>query len=313
MCRLPRRCTSVCWSTVLATGLPSWFIPAFCFVLGLLLGSFLNVVIYRVPLARSIVRPGSACPECGHAVRAYDNIPLVSWLLLRGRCRDCKSPISARYPAVELACALLFLDSALHFSALIVITKTCILSFLMLALIFTDLDHQILPDALTLPGMAVGFAFAPMVYVEGLPGLRIFPHSMAQVRALSLFNSLIGAAVGAGLIYLVGEIYWRLRGVEAMGFGDVKLMGLIGAFLGTRLALLTIFVGSAAGAIAGVTMIILVYLRRRSRYGNRARAWHSAKVMYSRFPLPFGVFLGSAALLNAFWGDRIIQWYFGLF
>jgi leader peptidase (prepilin peptidase)/N-methyltransferase len=218
-----------------------------------------------------------------------------------------------RYPAVELACALLFLASAVHFVVAIVALKYCVFSFLLLALIFTDLDHQLLPDVLTLPGALVGVVFAGFVYVEGFPGLVIFPQTAWQARGLSVLHAVIGAIVGAGLVYLVGEAYFRLRGHEGMGFGDVKLMLMVGAFLGTRLTLLTIFVGSALGSIVGIGLVVRAYLRRRARYRDGRRAWRSAMVLYSRLPVPFGVFLGVAALASSFWGDRVIHWYFHLF
>lgn len=296
------------------------------FLLGLLFGSFLNVCIHRLPRGRSIITPRSACPHCAHPIRPYDNIPLLSWLLLRGKCRDCRVPISLRYPTVELATALLFLASALHFQAPSEIAKYCCLSALLIVLFFTDLEHQLLPDAVTLPGIVLGLCFSLFVYVPGLPGLMIvFPSH----RAVWLLNSSIGAITGAAFLFLIAELYFRARGQQGMGLGDVKLMALIGAFLGFRLALFTILAASVAGSVLGLAALALLYCKRLRRYHSsspspwrsvalrgespRSRAWTSARLMLRHFPIPFGSFLSAAALFAAFFADRLLHWYWNLF
>ncbi len=282
------------------------------FVLGLAAGSFLNVCIYRLPLGRSVVRPGSQCPGCGSAIRAYDNIPVLSWVLLRGRCRNCRTRISVRYPVVELATALLFVACALHFPSVWEIVKYAVLCFLLLGLMFSDLDHRILPDEMTLGGVVCGFLFSLVVWVHGVPGWIWAPPQHWEVRLVSLLHAAIGAAVGAGMVYLIAEIYWRFRGVEGMGLGDVKLMGMIGAFLGMRLALFTLFLASILSSFVGIGLLIFVYARRRRRYRNHRRAVRSVQAVAARFPLPFGVFLGAAAITAAFWGDRVLDWYWNM-
>jgi leader peptidase (prepilin peptidase)/N-methyltransferase len=272
--------------------------PILLFFLGLIFGSFLNVCIYRLPLDLSIVRPRSFCPHCERPISGFDNIPVLSWILLRGRCRRCAQPISIRYPLVEIITGLLFAACAIHFHSPLPIAKCCIFALIVLGLIFTDLDHQILPDELTLGGLLLGLAFSLVVWVQAIPGLVYLPSHGWQVRLFSLLNSVAGAAVGAGIVYLIGEFYRLIRGRHGMGFGDVKLMGLIGAFLGIKLVLLVLFLGSLLGALAGVGLL----LRQSSAGWSEVR--HTA--------LPFGTFLGTAALFAAFWGNRMLDWYWNL-
>ncbi|MEO8724990.1 MAG: prepilin peptidase [Acidobacteriaceae bacterium] len=299
----------------LAILMSGWGYPLALFGLGLVFGSFLNVCIYRLPLGRSVVAPGSACPECGKAIRAYDNIPVLSWLALRGRCRDCGAGIAARYPAVELMTGLLFLACALHFSSSSsgawAAAKYCVLCFLLLGLIFTDLEHLTLPDEMTWSGIALGLLFSSVVWVPGVPGWLLLPQERWEVRVVSLLHAVIGAAVGAGVVYVIGEIYRRARGAEGIGLGDVKLMGMIGAFLGMRLALFTLFLGSAIGAAVGIAMMVTVFLRRQRRYRSNGRAWRSVRAAGAHFPVPFGSFLGIAGLVAVFWGERVLGWYWG--
>lgn len=299
-----------------------FFAVAF-FLFGLVFGSFLNVCIHRLPLGRSVVKPGSTCPNCGKPVRWYDNVPVVGWLVLRGRCRDCSHPIRFRYVAIELLTGMLFLGSYLAFGPTVEAAKYCAFSFLLLGLIATDAEHHLLPDALTLPGFWLGVALSLVVYVGG-PTARLLPDSMPfdselTLRAASLMNALIGAAVGAGFIWLVGRAYLAARGVEGMGFGDVKLMAMVGAFLGAAPTVLVLFLASLVGSLAGLFAMLLVWFKRRGRYGRArradaaSRAWQGARVLYRRFEIPFGVFLGSAALLAAYFGQPVIDWYAGLY
>lgn len=301
-------------------------ITAAIFALGLVFGSFLNVCIYRLPLGKSVVAPRSACPHCGKMIAPYDNIPVLSWLILRGRCRQCKEPISPRYLAVEMLTGLLFLGCYVHFGLTLAMLKCMVLGFLLLGLIFTDAETKLLPDALTLPGLALGIAFSLLVPVNDLaaqlmPGLVLLPVSgEVSWRLWSLLDSLLGLAVGASFLYGAAAIYLRARGVEGMGFGDVKLMAMIGAFLGTKLTVLTIFAASLAGSLFGVSTVAAVWLKRRRRIvarGNpsaeaRRRAWQSAGMALRFYQMPFGVFLGSMALLAFFFGNRLLHWYWGL-
>lgn len=298
------------------------FAAAF-FAFGLAFGSFLNVVIHRVPREMSVVRPRSACPRCRQAIAWYDNIPVLSWVILRGRCRGCKTPIAMRYPLVELLTGLLFLASFLGFGLSPAAVKYCIFGFLLLGLIFIDAEHQLLPDALTLPGLAIGLVFSLFVPVNDLASLLFSDVSLPvsseiSWRLFSLGDALLGAAVGAGFIYGVGFLYLRARGIEGMGFGDVKLMAMVGAFIGTKLTLFTIFAGSLLGSVFGVALILGVWVKRTRRRmrthhepagAARKRAWQSATALYRRFPIPFGVFLGAAALIAVYFGPALMSWY----
>jgi leader peptidase (prepilin peptidase)/N-methyltransferase len=298
-------------------------LAAAIFVLGLCFGSFLNVCIYRLPAGISVVTPRSACPKCKHGIALYDNMPVLSWVILRGRCRHCKAKISPRYLIIELLTGLLFLVCYWYFGFTISMVKYCAFGFLVLGLIFTDADTKLLPDKLTLTGLALGITFSVVVPVNDLlsqflPGVVNLPFSGdITERLFSLLDSLLGAAVGASFIYGAGAIYLRWRGTEGMGFGDVKLMAMVGAFLGLKLTVLTIFAASLAGSVFGLSTVLIVWLKRTRRFAKRftdaaaarRRAWQSAQVVYRNFQMPFGVFLGSMALVTLFFGDRFLHWY----
>jgi len=304
------------------------FLAFAIFLFGLAFGSFLNVVIYRVPRRKSVVAPASACPGCGSAIAPYDNIPVLSWLFLRGRCRKCKMRISARYLFVELLNALLFVAVFLRFGPTLATVKFCIFSFLVLGLIFIDAEHKLLPDRLTLLGFAIGLIFSFFVPVP--PFVTLFipvgwfsalpPHTAG--RLLSFGESLFAAGISAFLLFVVGELYYRIRKIEGLGFGDVKLMAMVGAFLGTKLSLFVIFAGSFLGSLFGFAMILLIWRKRAERWRElrklappqaRRRAWRSVPIAYQRFQIPFGVFLGSMAIASVFVADHLIRWYWGLF
>lgn len=292
------------------------------FAFGLAFGSFLNVCIYRMPRDKSVVSPGSACPGCGHGIRCYDNVPVLSWLVLRGRCRDCHAPISPRYAIVELLTATLFLVCYLRFGFTLETLKYCVFSFLLLGLIFTDAETKLLPDALTLPGLAAGLLFSVFVPVDDVisqffPGLWNLADNGWRLRSLS--DALLGAIVGASFIYGSGFAYKLARGVEGMGFGDVKLMAMVGAFVGLKLTIFTIFAASIMGAVFGLSSIPVVWIKRTRRRMIRGheprviasrRAWNSAKIVYRYYAMPFGVFLGSMALVSVFFGKDLFRWYF---
>ena len=302
------------------------FLAAAIFALGLCFGSFLNVCIYRLPLGKSIVTPRSACPHCASPIPLYHNLPVISWLILRGKCRSCQQPISPRYPVIELLTGLLFLGCYAHFGLGLAMLKCIILGYLLLGLIFTDAETKLLPDALTLPGLALGIVFSLLIPVNDLasrimPGLMSLPVSgELSWRLWSLADSALGALVGASFLYGAAAIYLRARGVEGMGFGDVKLMAMIGAFLGTRLTVLTIFTASLAGSLFGVSTVLAVWIKRTRRNAARGtsslearrRAWQSARTALRYYEMPFGVFLGSMALLAFFFGNDLLHWYWGL-
>ena len=298
-------------------------VGAAIFVFGLCFGSFLNVCIYRLPRGKSVVAPRSACPHCGRLIPLYDNLPILSWLILRGKCRSCKQPISPRYLVVELLIGVLFLACYLHFGLSLAMFKCIVLGFLLVGLIFTDAETKLLPDAMTLPGVVLGIGMSLLVPVNDLasrivPGL-VSPAMRGAIpwRMWSLADSLLGAAVGASFLYGAAAIYLRARGVEGMGFGDVKLMAMIGAFLGTKLTVLTIFAASLAGSLFGLSTVFAVWVKRFRRIEARGapsaearrRAWHSARMVLRYYEMPFGVFLGGMALLSFLFGNRLLHWY----
>jgi leader peptidase (prepilin peptidase) / N-methyltransferase len=302
------------------------FIATGVFVLGLVFGSFLNVCIYRLPRGLSIVQPGSACPHCGKFIRFYDNIPVVSWLVLGGRCRDCSGRISSRYLMVELLTGGIFLFCYTRFGLTVATLKCAVFGFLLLGLIFTDFETHLLPDRLTLTGLALGLVFSFFVPVNDLlsmllPGVIAIPVSPDfSSRLFSFLDSALGALVGASFLYGAGAIYLRARGVEGMGFGDVKLIAMIGSFVGLRLTIFTIFAASLAGSGFGLWTILAVWVKRTERRKRafhetasraRRRAWPSAMVALRRYQLPFGVFLGSMGLAASLFGHRLLRWYIG--
>jgi len=303
------------------------FLAFSIFAFGLCFGSFLNVCIYRMPLGLSVSTPRSACPGCKEMIPFYDNIPVLSWLLLGGRCRKCKTRISARYILVELLTGTMFLVCYYYFGLNLSLLKYATFSFLLIGLIFTDAETKLLPDKLTLTGMGIGLPFSFLVPVNDLasqvlPGVVNLPvSSEIGWRLLSFADAALGAIVGASFIYGAAAIYLRARGVEGMGFGDVKLMGMIGAFLGVKLTILTIFAASIAGSIFGVGTVLAVWLKRTRRLmakSNvsaviaRKRAWQSAQLVYRSYEMPFGVFLGGMALVALFFGNPFLTWYWGL-
>ncbi len=240
-------------------------------VFGLIVGSFLNVCIYRIPRKLSIVRPGSACPECGHPVRWYDNLPVLSYLWLRGRCRDCDERITLRYPLVELITGLGFLAVFRVAPDLISGLVGCAFVALLVVVALVDLDHRIIPNSIVLFGTLVGLA-AAMAVSPGLGG------------------AVLGALAGGGALLGVAWLYRLTTGVEGMGAGDIKLMGMVGLFVGWQGALLTIFLGALAGTIVGLGIVAF-------RGGNRRTA------------VPFGTFLAPAAVAVWLAGEQVLQWY----
>ncbi len=307
---------------------PDWFLGAGFFCFGLIFGSFLNVCIYRLPRGLSVVSPRSACPECHTPIAGFDNIPVLSWLILRGRCRHCHAPITPRYAVVELICGLLFLLSFLRGGgASPEAAKGCVLSFLLVGLTFTDAETHLLPDAMTLPGIGMALIFSFFSLVPG-PAYRIFPlhfHSSPTLRQLdfqlgvrSSGNALLGAVIGSGILYAIGWIYLKLRKVEGMGLGDVKLMAMVGAFLGPVMTLGVLCLASLIGGAYGVLILVVVFWKRFARYRIHLqaqaapRAWQAAQIAMRGLEIPFGVFLCIVSIVTWFHGAQIMRAYLSL-
>jgi leader peptidase (prepilin peptidase)/N-methyltransferase len=307
---------------------PDWILRVGSFFFGLIFGSFLNVCIYRLPRGLSVVSPRSACPECNVPIAAFDNIPVLSWLILGGRCRHCRVRITPRYAAVELICGLLFLLSYLHSGLTVEAAKGCVLCFLLLGLAFTDAETHLLPDAMTLPGLGIALLFSFFSLVPG-PAYQLFPLDFLSVPTLlqmdfqlglrSLANSVMGAAVGSGILYAIAWTYLKLRKVEGMGLGDVKLMAMVGAFLGPALTLLVLCTASLLGGIYGILVLMVIFGKRFARYrvslGIRAasRAWQAAQIAMRGVEIPFGVFLSMMSIVTWFCGEHMIRTYMSLF
>lgn len=244
-------------------------------ILGLAIGSFLNVCIHRVPRGGSIVSPGSRCPHCGYVLKWYDNIPVLSYAMLGGRCRGCQAPISIRYPIVEVITMVVFVAHYLVFGPDILLVPRLLFATALIALFAIDLEHHLLPNVITLPGIVVGLAFSAMLP----PGL---------------VDAIIGVLAGAGVLWLVGEAYYRYSGQEGMGGGDVKMLAMIGAFLGWQLMVLTLVLSSVLGSVVGLLVIVF-------RKGGM------------KYALPYGTFLSLAALVASLYGRRILDWYMGFY
>ena len=271
-------------------------------IFGAIIGSFLNVVIHRVPHEESIVFPNSRCPSCGAVIAFYDNVPVLSYLLLGAKCRSCKEHISFRYPAVELLTAAMFVAVAWHDGLTAALPFDLVFVSALLSLVFIDAEHMILPNVITYPGIV--FALVARV---AIPFLMAAPHfddvpSLANgafegwpLWLTSLAGGAIGALLGGGSLWLMGWTWEKLRGIEAMGLGDVKMMFMVGAYLGWRLTILTIFVGVLSGSIIGV----LLMARQRERN--------------MQMLLPFGVFLGIGAVFSLLFGSHLVDWYAGQF
>jgi leader peptidase (prepilin peptidase)/N-methyltransferase len=275
----------------------------FVFVLGTVFGSFLNVVIHRVPNELSLLTP-SKCPKCDSGIKFYHNVPIIGWLMLGAKCANCKESISFRYPVIEALTGLLFLIMFMQFGPTAFLPVALVFASAMIALIFIDAEHMILPNVITYPllvfalivrivyPIAFGHVFSDTTYapVSFLGAMHGWP-----AWAVSLVGALIGALVGGGSLWLVGAIWKVLRGVDAMGLGDVKMMLGVGALLGWRLSLLTIFVGALAGAVIGI-----VVLSRQKDKNLQTQ-------------IPFGIFLGIGSIIALLFGDRMIAWYLAKF
>jgi leader peptidase (prepilin peptidase)/N-methyltransferase len=264
-------------------------------LLGLIIGSFLNVCIYRIPLGKSIVFPGSGCPKCNTPIRPYDNIPVLSFLILRGKCRSCGNPISPQYPLVELLSGIAFFCCALRWQFHSPTFVNSLFLSVVIILIFTDYHHQILPNKLTIPGAIAGLLLSPFQ----TPEVFTDPLSMRVAEWLGINDfspifhpiaSLLSAIIGGGILFLVAFVYEKLRKRQGMGMGDVKMMAMVGAFLGWRLALLSIFAGSLIGTILAVFLVLFRNMNLQTK-------------------LAFGVFLGIGSTFSLFYGLPFLHWY----
>ncbi len=250
-------------------------IPTFAFLFGLCIGSFLNVCIFRIPESRSIVRPPSSCPGCATPIKFYDNIPVLSYVLLGGKCRRCKMPISIRYPLVELLTGLFVL--ALYFKFGLTVETPIYFVFVatLLVITFIDIDHKIIPDLISLPGI-------PIFFIVSL-----------AVPSTTVLDSVLGILAGGGILFAIAQLWSRLRNIEAMGMGDVKLLAMIGALIGWQGVLFTIFVSSAAGSLVGLPLML-------------------SKGEDLKMEVPFGPFLALGAVSYLFFGPEAIDWYFSI-
>jgi leader peptidase (prepilin peptidase) / N-methyltransferase len=285
-----------------ATGLPEIVGYIFVFALGAIVGSFLNVVIHRVPNEESIVFPNSACPKCKTPIKPYDNIPVLSWLILGGKCRNCKNKISPRYPAVELLTALLYVLVYWQIGFNPYLAVSLIFVTAIVALIFIDAEHMILPNVITYPllvfTLLARLLFPLTISAEYFTDLNYAPLTFQEnypVWLVSLIGAVLGGLVGGGFLWLVGAVWKLLRGVDAMGLGDVKMMFAVGALLGWRLAFLSIFLGAFSGAIIG---IFVVYRQKEKDLQTQ---------------IPFGIFLGIGSILSLLFGEQLIKWYMETF
>jgi leader peptidase (prepilin peptidase) / N-methyltransferase len=254
--------------------IPAWFGVTVATLFGAIIGSFLNVCIHRLPRGTSIVWPASACPKCGRSLSWFENIPVASYAVLRGRCRTCRAPIALRYPIVEALTAALFGLAWSYYGPGPLLASRLIFGCMLIALFAIDLEHQLLPNVITLPGIAIGFILSFVTE----PGWQA---------------SLLGILVGGGILFAIAEGYYRIRHEEGLGMGDVKMLAMIGAFIGWKLTLVALMLASFAGTIIGLALIV-------TRRGTM------------KYALPFGTFLAIGAAASATAGPALLNWYFGL-
>lgn len=272
-------------------------IRAFAFLFGALWGSFLNVCISRWPAGQSVVTPRSRCPNCERPITWYENIPVLSWIALRARCRGCAKPISVMYPLVELAVAFGWLAAVAHFGPTLTALRVAVFVTLLLGIAMTDARHYTIPDGFTVFGLLWMMTFSVVGVMTGEPGPFALP-----------YDALIGACAGAGAIAIAGWLGEVALRKEAMGFGDVTLMAVVGAAVGPQLALLTIFLAAGLGTVAYVLIIYpaRVIRLKRDRQGSDGPPADGEGIIPV---IPFGVFLAPAAVIALLWGGAIIDWY----
>jgi leader peptidase (prepilin peptidase)/N-methyltransferase len=279
---------------------PFWYV--LIGILGAIIGSFLNVVIHRLPLEESIVFPNSRCPSCSAVIAFYDNVPVLSYIALAGKCRSCKTRISPRYPAVEILTACIFIAVAWRDGLTPALPFDLAFVGVLIALIFIDAEYMIIPNAITYPGIVFSFiARLALPYLMGRPyfdDIDSLMHGLLAGSPLwlaSLTGALIGALLGGGFLWLTGWVWEKLRGIEAMGLGDVKMMFMVGAYLGWQLTIFTIFMGVLSGSIIGVAILL----------------WQGRRDL--QMMLPFGIFLGIGAIAALLVGSHVVDWYVGQF
>jgi leader peptidase (prepilin peptidase)/N-methyltransferase len=269
-------------------------------IFGAIIGSFLNVVIHRVPNEESVVFPNSRCPSCGAVIAFYDNIPILSYAVLGAKCRSCKKHISIRYPAVEALTAALFVAVAWHDGMSVALPFDLVFVSALIALVFIDGELKILPDAITYPGMV--FALVARIAIpflsrtphfDDLPSLINGPFEGWPIWLASLGGAVLGALIGGGSLWLMGWVWQKVRNMEAMGLGDVKMMFMVGGYLGWRLTLVTIFIGVLSGSMIGIALMVI-----EGRYDSKKE-------------IPFGVFLGIGAVAALLFGSQLVRWYLG--
>ena len=284
-------------------------VVAFVFLLGLIVGSFLNVCITRIPDGVSIVSPGSRCPRCLTPIKPYDNIPVFGWMLLRGKCRSCGLPISSMYPLIEFLTGALFVLTFYKFGINLLTLKWLIFSCLIIVLTVTDLRVRLLPDAITFPGLVLGLLLslritifdptAGTLYIRALHRLPPYP-----ALVFNVLNAILGALLGSLLLWGAAALYKLVRKREGMGFGDVKMMAMVGAFLGPRETFLTILVGTLFGSVFGLSWVALLYaygwkrqLAERAARRGLGTATSIRWTIATQYQLPLGTFLGIGALI----------------
>jgi len=287
----------------------------FFFLFGIVIGSFLNVCITRIPEDLSIVSPGSRCPKCGSAIRFYDNVPVFAWIWLRGKCRACGEPISVMYPLVELATGLLFVAAFLEYGITQATVKWLFFTCLVIVLAITDLRVRLLPDLVTWPGFAAGLVLSAFVPPGGGFGQALswrLLHQPLRPNAAGLVEAILGAAFGSFLLWGLAAAYKLVRKREGMGFGDVKMMAMVGAFVGLGGTFWTILLGSLLGSVMGLSVVVGLYLagwqRKLAERGSR-RGLGSVNglrwAIASQYQLPLGTFLGIGALAIVYLGPLI--------
>ena len=272
------------------------FNAIFAFMFGAVIGSFLNVCIARWPRDLSVIRPRSKCPYCGHQLSWFENVPLVSWLALRARCRCCDEPISIQYPLVELAVALAFMGSVMYFGVTFTAVRVAIFFTILLGIAMTDAQHYLIPDGFTVSGLLFALVTSVVGVFYGGQGPFAGP-----------YDALVGACAGAGLIAIVGWLGEVALKREAMGLGDVTLMAFAGAALGPSRALVTVFAGALLGALTFLLVVMPVARVRQSGYREQTEL-ALGNASFDAPLVPFGVFLAPAALVTLLWGDLILVW-----
>jgi leader peptidase (prepilin peptidase)/N-methyltransferase len=264
------------------------FARVYAFLLGAVIGSFLNVCISRWPAGESVVRPRSRCPRCGRQIRWYENVPVISWLALRAKCAGCGQPISVVYPLVETTTALIWLACVVQFGPTVTAGRLAIFSTILLGIALTDAEHYLIPDGFTVTGLMVALLGSVVALFANDPGPFALP-----------FEAIIGACAGAGAIAIAGWLGELAFKKEAMGFGDVTLMAMVGAHLGAQRALMTIFIGAFLGAAGFLCLVYPVAWIRSRRSGGE----------FDPPLVPFGVFLAPGAVIALLWGERLVLWY----